>query len=183
MEKNAFIKIIKQYGFPQMVLTRHMRSFIGAEISSVTKGTYNHFCWLINENTIASQDLIFKIVSLDTYLQGLHIVKFVTDTRWTLEAKARILEKINTELKYHWWKRRYDPLAILGQWLGWKWLQDPKADICSDKIKFIKDEDPDYNLVFPNPTDVNEYQKIHQATPENNMQGYLVTGRWLPEDL
>jgi len=181
MTKQELINQISPYGYPQMVLTRNLRSFIGAEISDVTKGSYNHFCWLINKDEIASQDLLFKIVPIDSYLEGIHIVKFVTDTRWTDLIRIRIYQLIKEELALKWYEKRYDVLAILGQWTGWKWLQSPFADICSDKAKYLRGIDPDYNIKHPSPTDINNYQKLHQKTVDK--EGYFVTARWLPEDI
>jgi len=179
--KKELIEIIQGYGYPQMMLTRNTRSFIGSKISDTTKGFYNHFCWLTSPNKVASQDWIFKEVPLDDYLNEKYVVKFVTDTRWSISTKVRLLLKIREDLNKPWYKKLYDPLAIFGQWSGLKWIQNPMNDICSDKIKILKDVDPDYNLKFPSPTDINAYQKAHQKTDER--EGYLVTGRWMPEDL
>jgi len=183
MNQRELLALVSPYGFPQMMLTRNMRSWIGAQISDTTKGSYNHFCWLLNRDQVASQDLTFKLVPLDTYLDDIHIVKFVTDLRWSNEAKARIIRKINADLALPLRRRLYDPLAILGQWTGWKWLQDPYRRICSDYGYYLAEEDPKYNLKFPSPTDINNFQKDNQALPENDMKGYLVTARWLPADL
>jgi len=181
MNRQELDAILKPYGFPQMVLTRNLYSWIGSAIADTTKGCYNHFCWLVAPNQVASQDMTFKTVPLDDYLEGLHIVKFVTDTRWTVQTKVKLLLKIREDLNKLWYRRMYDPLAIFGQWTGLKWIQNPFNDICSDKVKYLKDVDPDYDLEYPSPTTINEYQKAHQKTPER--EGYLVTARWLPDDL
>lgn len=174
---------INSYGFPQMMLTRNMRSWIGAKISDTTKGSYNHFCWLLNSEQVASQGLTFKIIPIETYLTNTHIVKFVTDMRWDNNAKSRLLKRIKADLALPAWQRLYDPLAIIGHWTGWKWIQNPHRRICSDYGYYLAEEDIKYNLKFPSPTDINNYQKENQASPENGMQGYFVTSRWLPDDL
>lgn len=181
MTRQELNELLKPHGFPQMVLTRNLYSWIGSAIAHETSGIYNHFLWVISPNTVASQDMTFKTVPLDDYLEGEHIVKFVTDTRWDHATKVKILVRIWEDLKKPWYRRMYDPLAIFGQWTGLKWIQNPLNDICSDKVKYLKGIDPDYDLEYPSPTTINEYQKAHQKTPKR--EGYLVTARFLPEDL
>ena len=179
--KKELIEIIQGYGFPQMMLTRNTRSFIGSKISDTTKGFYNHFCWLVHPNRVASQDWIFKEVPLDDYLNEKYVVKFVTDTRWDVSTKVRLLLKIREDLNKPWYRKLYDPLAIFGQWSGLKWIHFPGLEICSDKAKYLRAHDPNFNIPNPNPTDINNFQKAHQKT--GSREGYLVTARWLPEDL
>ena len=172
-----------KHGFPQMILTRNTRSFIGSSISDVTKGFYNHFCWLYNIDEVASQDWIFRRASLDDYLTDDYIVKFVTDTRWDKLSKQTLMGAINNDLNEPFYKKLYDPLAILGQWTGLKWLQLPMLNICSDYGRYLKRTDPKYNLKYPNPSSINVYQKENQATDVNKQLGYLVTARWVPGDI
>jgi len=172
-----------KHGFPQMMLTRNTWSWLGSKIASETLGFYNHFCWLINIDEVASQDFTFKKVSLDSYLTNYHVVKFVTDTRWGFGSKLLILDQIHQDLKAPVYKRLYDPVAILGQWTKIKWLQLPWLDICSDYGRYLQINDPKYNLKYPSPSDVNRYQKENRADGSNHFLGYKVTARWLPEDI
>ena len=182
MTKDELKSELLKHGFPQMMLTRNTRSFLGYKISAVTKGFYNHFCWLINFDTVASQDFIFRRVSLDSYLTDDYVVKFVTDTRWGFGSRLLLLDTIHDALRMPVWKRLYDPVAIIGQYTGIKWLQLPMFNICSDYGRYMKLNDPKYNLRFPSPSDINKYQKENQACKENHDLGYKVTTRWLPED-
>jgi hypothetical protein len=172
-----------KHGFPQMMLTRNTRSFIGSGISGVTKGFYNHFCWLYSIDEVASQDWIFRRASLDNYLTDDYIVKFVTDTRWAQRSKQTLMGAINDDLNAPFYKRLYDPIAILGQLTGLRWLQLPMLDICSDYGRYLKFTDTKYKLKYPNPTSINMYQKENQATDINKQLGYLVTARWVPGDI
>ena len=183
MTREELDSILKAYSFPQMMLTRNLRTQVAAAISSKTSGFYNHFCWLISPTRVASQDMMFREVLLDDYLSDHYAVKFVTDLRWTHEMKVRLLVDMNRDLERPWYKRLYDPLAIFGQWSGMKWIQIPWCDICSDKAKYLRTYDPNFNIQYPNPTDINVFQKEWRAMPENDMLGYWVTARWLPGDL
>lgn len=170
-------------GFPQMMLTRNTRSWLGSSISDVTKGFYNHFCWLYSIDEVASQDWAFRLVPLDDYLTDKYIVKFVIDNRWNRIARQKLIGAINNDLNQPIYKRFYDPLAILGQLTGLKWLQLPILDICSDYGRYLGLTDNKYNLEYPNPSSINVYQKENQAADINSQLGYLVTARWVPGDI
>ena len=174
---------IKAGDYPIAVLSRNMRSWIGSSISTVTKGTYNHFMWLIDYDTVATQDNMFSYASIRSYMQGEHILKFIIDTRWLPETRMWLLDAINADLRKPWYKRLYDPLAILGQLIHQPWIQIPWMNICSERGIYLKQTDPWFHLRHPSPTDINDYMKSHQALPENVMKGYLVVDRWLPEDI
>ena len=109
MNKDELKTELLKHGFPQVMLTRNTRSWLGSKISSVTKGFYNHFCWLVNINEVASQDWSFHKVPLDDYLTDQYVVKFVVDTRWTDFSKDKILTAIRKDLSASPWKRLYDP--------------------------------------------------------------------------
>ena len=182
-DKETLKAELLRHGFPQMMLTRNTRSFLGSSISGVTKGFYNHFCWLTSIDKVASQDWIFHSVDLDDYLTDKYIVKFVIDNRWNRIARQKLIGAINNDLNQPFYKRLYDPLAILGQLTGLKWLQIPMLDICSDYGCYLKLTDSKYNLKYPNPSSINVYQKENQASTINNNLGYLVTARWIPGDI
>lgn len=179
---NDLMDRLKKFGYPQMMLTRNTRSWLGSKIASETKGFYNHFCWLIGENEVASQDWIFHNIPLADYLTDCYVVKFITDTRWTDFSKDKILTAIRKDLDAPTWKRLYDPVAILGQWTKQTWIQLPVLDICSDYGKYLKLTDAEYNLKRPPPSDINQYQKIRKSDFKNYYHGYEITARWTPED-
>jgi hypothetical protein len=182
MTKDELKSELLKHGMPQMMLTRNTRSFFGYKISSVTKGFYNHFCWLFDHDVVASQNFTFHKTPLDDYLTDNYFVKFVTDTRWGEGSRKLIQTAIEEDLNEPVWKRLYDPVAILGQYTGFKWLQLPILDICSDYGRYLGINDPKYNLKYPSPSDINRYQKANQSTEANHYLGYKVTARWEPDD-
>jgi hypothetical protein len=171
--------------YPMLVFTRNLRSWLGSSISTVTNGTYNHFMWLIDFDTVATQDNMFSYASIRDYMEGEHILKFVIDTRWTNETRMWLQDSINTDLRKPWYKRLYDPVAIFGQLIHQPWIQLPWMHICSERGKYLKQTDIDFDRTVrhPSPTTINNFCKDHQALPENGMRGYFVVDRWLPEDL
>lgn len=187
MTQDQFLTQLKVLAgdYPMLVFTRNMRSWLGSSISSVTKGSYNHFMWLIDYDTVATQDNMFSYASIRKYMEDEHILKFVIDTRWTAETRAWLQDAINADLRQPWYKRLYDPIAIFGQLIHQPWIQWPWSHICSERGKYLDIIDPEYklNIRHPSPTDINNFCKNHQAIPENGMRGYLVVDRWFPEDL
>jgi len=174
---------VKAGDYPMVVFSRNLRSWLGSKISTVTKGTYNHFMWLIDYDTVATQDNMFSYASIRDYMEGEHILKFVIDTRWIPETRMWLQDAINADLRLPWYKRLYDYPAIIGHWTGLYWLQIPWLDICSERGKYLNQIDSEYTLRHPSPTAINNYMKEHQASSSNGMKGYLVVDRWLPEDI
>jgi len=179
-DKKLLEEELKKYDFPQMMLTRNLRSQIGAGISSKTKGFYNHFCWLLHHDRVASQDWMFREVSLDNYLTDEYVVKFVIDTRWKQADRDDLFLNIRNDLNSFCLLRVYDLAAIFGQWSGMRWIHIPFLDICSDKAKYLRRYDENFSIDRPNPTDINNFQKKYKKTEYSG--GYFVTAKWVPED-
>lgn len=160
--------------FPLLVFTDSIRSFFSWGIKARTKGYYNHFCWAHRPGFLASQDWIFHEVPIDEYLAGDHRLKFVYMPNVHKIKRIRMLVEIERDLKRRWYKKLYDPVAILGQALGLRFIQIPGLDICSDKGKYLRFADPDYDLCRPTPSDINSYTK---SRPDR----YSVYGRYAPD--
>lgn len=166
--------------FPIMIFSRNLRSWLGSSISTVTSNTYNHFMWQIDYSNLATQDNFWHKESIFNYMQGEHILKFVVDTRWTVQQRIELLEAMDKDLAKPFYNRAYDYLAIFGQAIHQPWIQIPWLDICSERGKYLRITDSEYRLKHPSPGDINTYQKEHQETEHEG--GYKVIGRWLPID-
>lgn len=153
---------------PMMVFSYGVGDPIATVIAIKEKGMYNHFMWLIAPGVLASQGLTFKEVPLEEYMKR-HALKFV-HKKWTKKERYRILSAIHIELAKPWYKRMYDPLAIFGQLFNLEWLQIPGVDICSDKGKYLKLIDINYDLKHPSPTNINNWMK--------QQKDYIVYGRY-----
>jgi hypothetical protein len=151
---------ISQENCPMLVFSYGIGSPIATAIAMKEKGFYNHFMWLLEPGVFASQDWLFKKVPAEKYLDK-HALKFVYGKNWGLEERKTLAGAITTDLSKPWYKRLYDPIAIVGQALSINWLQIPGVDICSDKAEYLTLVDPDYKLKFPSPTDVNLYTKAN----------------------
>ena len=159
--------------FPMAVLSDNLGSVIAGAIKGHTRGAYNHFMWLIEPGILASQDLFFKRVPVSEYLTGRFRLKFWMNPAWTPNQREAIIAALKKDLDKPWYRKIYDWPAIIGQALGWKWLQTPGIDICSDKAGLLALVDFRYDLECPDPQDVNAwFERTH---------GYEVYGRYLPD--
>lgn len=156
---------------PMMAFSYKLGSHVAAAIAAKDHGYYNHFMWVLRPGVVASQDILFKRVPLKDYLD-MHTMKFVYSQNWTAEDRAKMLKAINEDLSRPWYRRIYDPVAILGQAVNVNGFQLPGADICSDKVKYIKLVEPGFNLKYCSPIDINRWTKARQA------DGYTVYGRY-----
>lgn len=162
---------------PMPVLSDNLRNVFSAGIKAHTHGCYGHFMWLIAPGTLASmQTNGFKRVNLESFLNDDRL-KLWWCQDWTRGDRAKIMAAIDRELNKKWWQgNRYDFLSYIGQLTGWKWIQSPfkDVDVCSDKAKYIGLVDKDYDLVNPDPQEVNQWLEDHQPR-------YQVYGRYTPD--
>lgn len=157
---------------PMPVLSDNLRSLISWGIKVHEQGGYNHFMWLMPGGKFATQDLTFKEVPVSDYFKK-HRLKLWHCPLWTVEQRRAIIKAIRRDLRKPWYKRIYDPLAIVGQALYLDWIQTPGIDICSDKGAYLKLADPTYPLAHPDPENINRWL-------ENNRR-YQVYGRYVPD--
>lgn len=160
---------------PLLVLSDNLRSFFGWAIKAHEHGCYNHLMWMVTPGFFHTQDVVFRRVPATKYLDGSHRLKFWTNINWNAPAQPRLSLlrcKVRMDAQKKWWKRLYDPLAIVGQAFNMNWIQIPGIDICSDKASYLKLVDREYDLKHPSPTDVNRWcsEKRQQD------RGYRVLG-------
>lgn len=116
---------------PLIVLSSHSWGWLQSIIKMRTKANYNHIMWMIEPNTLASQDLFFTKVPLENYMRKGFRLKF-----YSVEKKYRekLIKIINDDLSQHWIKRRYDFVGIVGQLIGIRILNIPYLYYCSEKV-------------------------------------------------
>ena len=154
---------------PMMVFSFGIGSPIATAIAMKEHGLYNHFMWLLSPGMLATQDVTFRMMPVENYMEK-HALKFVYNKMWQTEDRAKLRKALDAGLAKPWYRRLYDPLAIVGQALNLEWLQVPGLDICSDKAKPLKLVDRNYDLKHPSPTNINNWMK--------KQKGYAVYGRY-----
>jgi len=158
---------------PMIVLSDNMRSLLSWGIKVHEAGSYNHIMVLLPGGRVATQDLTFREVPVADYLTGRHRLKFWHCPLWTIDQRRTILANVYRDLDQPWYKRVYDPLAIVGQLVRLDWIQTPGLDICSDKARYLALVDAGYNLRHPDPEDVNRWLEKSGR--------YQVYGRYIPD--
>jgi hypothetical protein len=147
---------IPEYLCPMFVLSDNLRSLISAGIKKHEKGSYNHAMWYLGNGIIASQNLLFQTEHIRNYWNKCRM-KFWYCPLWSGEERRILKAKILADTQKPWYRRIYDPVAILGQLVHLDWLQIPGLDICSDKGRYLGEFDPTYNLKNPDPEDINKW--------------------------
>lgn len=162
---------------PMPVFSDNLRNLVSATIKKHIDGCYGHFMWLIAPGTLASMQTDgFKRVKMESFLERDRL-KFWWNPAWTKEDRKTIRKAIDKELAKKWWQgNRYDFLSYIGYLTGWKKIQSPfkGVDVCSDKGKYVKLVDDKYNLVNPDPEELN-------AWFEKNSPPFQVYGRYTPD--
>lgn len=161
---------------PLIVFSDGIRSFISWGIRRRTKGSYSHVMFMASPGFFLSQDILFRQVPVERYLQGSHRLKFVGNRLWSNHTKRQLRSHAIELARLPWWKRRYDLLGVAGQLFGLDSLNIPWLDYCSEKVtNIIRQADPMLVMKHPSPTDLNWYTK------EGQKRGYYVYGRYAPD--
>lgn len=163
---------VPQELLPMPVLSDNLRSFFSFGIKAHEKGCYNHFMWMIEPGVFASQNFLYKTQPVSDYT-GQCRLKLWCCRSWNTNERNLIFANIRLNLAKPWYKRIYDFPAILGQ-IFWHEFQTPGLSICSDYGHSISLVDPEYDLRFPDPEQVNHWL---EARPNK----YDVYGRYLPD--
>ncbi len=158
---------------PMPLLSDNLRSFFSWGIKEHEEGNYNHYMWLIRPGIVISQGLFFKEEQITDYFDKCRL-KFWYCPGWTPEERKKIINAMEIDLKKPWYERIYDVPAIVGQLFHCDWFQTPGVDICSDKGKYLKITDSNYDLFHPDPEEVNRWLMKY---PDK----YKVYGRYVPD--
>ena len=98
-------------------------------------GSYSHGMIAGRVGHVISQGALLREQKIDRWLRRCRLKVWVPVTPagaldWM--ALDEMFRAATRRLAKRWWKRMYDPLGILGQWLGARWLQSPWADYCTE---------------------------------------------------
>ncbi len=155
---------IPEVFMPMPVFSDNLQNVVSAAIKKHIDGCYGHFMWLIEPGVLASMQTDgFKRVKLESFLESDRL-KFWWNPLWSEKEQSAIRQAIEKELNKKWWQgNRYDFLSYIGQLTGWKWIQSPfkGVDVCSDKGKYVRLVDETYNLVNPDPEELNAWFETH----------------------
>ena len=159
--RNRYIEHLEEingadYGdLPLLVLSTSFTGIFSYFIRLRTHAIYSHFMWLHAPGKFASQQAVFKELSLQHFVNAK--LKFIRNPHWNNVQRAMLTERIYAELERPKWRTRYDWINIIGQLFGIKSLQNPSTNICSETAGFLKLVDQDYDLDNPTPDELNKW--------------------------
>ena len=130
------IREIKEEDLPWIVLSDDRRGFLGFLIKH-RGGQYSHIMELHKSGFFASQNFNgFREIPIEKYLKPRYLLKVWRYKDLSEEKKKKWLEEIQKDLSANWFKRHYDLLGIFGQAIGIRWLQNPWAKYCSERVAY-----------------------------------------------
>lgn len=172
-EENKFIDPfeIKSNDLPVIVLSDDRRSFLSWGIKNHSHGNYNHIMELFEFGELATQNFNgFRKVNIGKYIQPQYHLKFYKCTKADLKKQIEWIRLINAELNEVWWKKKYDFLGIVGQVLHIRWIQNPFARYCSERVAEHLRKLFGFNISKrPTPSELNTY---FRNNPDFELLGY-----------
>lgn len=118
---------------PLVVLTDNLFSFVSWRIRVHTLSAYNHVGVCVRPRRVAEQGWRFREADLAGYLEGRHRVK-LWRADWANEEQCAQMRQATEELLER--RGRYDWLGIVGQALGWRWLNS-RRHYCSEAVAWV----------------------------------------------
>ena len=180
MIDNRFVnpEIIPEADLPLIVLSDFSSGVIQSLIKIRTSGSFSHVMVMHRTGFFASQGNMFSEAKLERYMKEGNRLKFFRIKNLTKEERRALSRKMEADLAAPWWKRFYDYPGVIGQALGFRWINSPWRAYCSERVAgWLRTLQRFKNSVtiHPSPQDLNETMK----RDEGNFEFY---GIW-DEDL
>ena len=170
MTENRFIdpQTIPPQDLPLIVLSDFSSGVIQSLIKIRTSGSFSHVMVMHRNGFFASQGNMFSEAKLERYMKEGNRLKFFRIKNLTKEERRALSRKMEADLAAPWWKRFYDYPGVIGQALGWRWLNSPFRAYCSERVAaWLKVLPRLKNLpVHPSPQDLNEIMKADKTNFE-----------------
>lgn len=132
-----------------IVLLDGERDFEDWGIKADTNSNWNHAMTQRNLLTFDSQYTLFQRVPIKGYLNSSNMLKFWTVNNITPEEWIVLNNAIESDLNSPWWKRLYNYLGILGQFLKQDWISMPGTNFCSQRVAKYLRLLPRFNAILP----------------------------------
>ena len=162
------------WDLPVIVLADNMRSFVPWIIRAHTEGNYSHIMELFEPGVVATQQHMFKKAAIDYYMKPYYRLKFWKVTNLPDADRARWKAMIAGDLADPWYKKIYDYLGVLTQYINIPSINSEMNKYCSERVgchlKALGFNVKDH----PSPAELNVYFKEH---PER----FELLGYWLAD--
>jgi len=140
---------------PIVILCSDLRALIPSIIKLRT-GNFNHVMLMVEPGRVITQNWTLQDLTIQKYMKPGILLQFWGVKGVTYEGMKALYTKAKADVKKPWWRRRYDPLGIVGQALGLPWIQSPWGWYCSERVSehlsIVKIGLPKH----PNPSDFSE---------------------------
>ena len=142
---------------PIVVLSDNLSSWFSRRIKRHTKGDYNHAMIMHYPGRVATQEIVLRDSPIGGFLTGTHRLKLWRWPGTTQEQRAFMLARIEHDLAKPWYKRRYDPLGLVGQLFRVKPINNPWAYYCSEWVASVVREAGIDMGRYPSPADIDRH--------------------------
>ena len=156
---------VKEDQLPMLVISDNLQGLFGLLIKLVTKSFYSHFMFMHKPGMMATQSWWFHEREAKSF--QVNSLKLFWCPTWTQAQRDTLTQVINGCLSKGKWATRYDVLGVVGQFLGWDWLQNPNTNFCSEhfsKLALVDADALEYlkGNKHPTPEEINVWLKEHE---------------------
>jgi len=161
-------RTLTEVDLPIMVLADDLRSFVGWGIKNHTSGNYNHVMishkpWLMISQGFGG----LNEIKMEAYLTPNQMLKFWRIKDLTQGEKNTIYRNCVKRLSLPWYRKQYDYLGILGQFLHLRFIQNPWTTYCSEQVRLdYISEIPRAAKLVPKEPSPSDLDRIFKAHPE-----------------
>lgn len=167
-------KKFKDSDLPIIIFTEDRQGFFGWAIRWHSKDNYNHSAIMVNLGKVASQDPGgYKEYPIKKLMDKRTFMKF-----WQFDPVDRteidiIRKQVEKDLAKPWWQRQYDPLGLVGQLTGLRWIQSPWGKFCSESVAANLRLIPRLQKVIPARPNPSELNQILKTMVDFKLLGYF----------
>lgn len=154
-------------GYPYLIFTDNLTSWLSKKIKKHTAGEYSHVLWKMNITKGVSQDWILREINFpEKYMKGKHRVKIWKVKTSSLSQRYGIFYDIKKQLAKPWNERLYDWLGIIGQLVRLRWINCPWRNYCSESVNKVLSLYTSFDEKHPTPSDINKWCEWNQDEME-----------------
>ncbi len=156
---------------PLIVFSDFSSGIIQSLIKIRTAGVYAHVMIMHRPGFFASQGNMFSEAPLKRYMKKGNRLKFFKIESLTVNERGALARKMRQDLTAPWWKRFYDYPGIIGQALGFRWINSPFRMYCSERVAAWLRACPRFWAMpyHPSPQRLNEIMKL---SPDFKIYGF-----------
>jgi hypothetical protein len=151
---------------PVFILCDGLKDPVAAITKMHTSGNYSHSVVMVNPGEVISQDYILRSKSIDGYRSPNYVLKCIRVNRLSKKVKQQILDAVTTDLARPWYKKVYDILGFVGQFIKVPKLNTPWLNYCSENTAKYMRLDPRVEAVLPKQVSPSDIDRVVKENPK-----------------